>query len=56
MRPVAVGPEPTSAVSCDAATQLHQTGHWCIAQHFEIARDGLLRESNADHADLTPQI
>ena len=30
------GPEPTSAVSCDAATQLPQTGHSCLARHFEI--------------------
>jgi hypothetical protein len=36
----AFGPEPTSAVSYDTATQLHQTGHWCIAQHFQMASDG----------------
>lgn len=28
------GPNSTSAVSCDSAMQLHQTGHSCIAQHF----------------------
>lgn len=30
----------TSAFNYDAATQLHQTGHSCIAQHFEMASDG----------------
>ncbi len=30
----------TSTVSCDAATQLHQTDHWCIAQHLQVASDG----------------
>src|SRR6056297_1344773 len=38
------GPEPTSTVSCDAATQLHQTGHSCIAQHFEV-RVAAMRDS-----------
>lgn len=33
------GPEPTCAFSYDATTQLHQTGHWCVAQHFQVASD-----------------
>jgi hypothetical protein len=31
------GPKPSSAVGCDAATQLRQTGHSCDVQHFELA-------------------
>lgn len=39
------GPEPTSAISYDAAVQLRQTGHWCIAQHFEKTSDGCVDEA-----------
>jgi hypothetical protein len=34
------GPEPTSAVSYDAATQLHHTGHSSIVQHFRWVKVG----------------
>ena len=37
---ITFGPEPTYAVSYHAATQLHQIGHWCIAQHFQLVSDG----------------
>jgi hypothetical protein len=34
------GPEPPSSHYADAATQLHQTGHASIAQHFRGMKVG----------------
>jgi hypothetical protein len=34
------GPNLPFTSEAFAATQLHQTGRWCIAQHFQLASGG----------------